>query len=219
MNVISRREALSQGLSYYFTGKPCKHGHVSQRRTNSRICMDCQRDYESKNREKRREKNRKYRLKNIDKLKGSYRDYYRKNRDILSAKNKRYHSENLEKIAERKSKNRSENPEKFAESYRRWAKANPIKVAVKARNRRAVIKMCGGTHTPSDIELLLNKQGKKCVGCNADLRLGYHVDHIMPLALGGSNDRKNLQILCPKCNLKKQAKHPIDWARENGRLV
>ena len=33
-----------------------------------------------------------------------------------------------------------------------------------------------------------------------------HVDHIKPLAHGGSNDITNFQALCPKCNLSKSAK-------------
>jgi 5-methylcytosine-specific restriction endonuclease McrA len=41
----------------------------------------------------------------------------------------------------------------------------------------------------------------------------------MPLARGGSNDRLNLQCLCPQCNLSKNAKDPIAWAREQGRLL
>lgn len=32
-----------------------------------------------------------------------------------------------------------------------------------------------------------------------------HIDHIFPLALGGSNDLVNLQLLCETCNLKKSA--------------
>jgi 5-methylcytosine-specific restriction endonuclease McrA len=87
------------------------------------------------------------------------------------------------------------------------------------RLRRAREKGAAGNHTANDILFLLEKQRYKCANCSKSVRKMRHVDHIMPLAKGGSNDRKNLQILCPPCNLSKRAKHPIDWARENGRLL
>lgn len=34
-------EARSAGAKYYFTGKPCKHGHITKRYANSRICAEC----------------------------------------------------------------------------------------------------------------------------------------------------------------------------------
>ena len=40
-----------------------------------------------------------------------------------------------------------------------------------------------------------------------------------PLALGGSNDKANLQLLCPTCNAKKSAKHPIDFMQSRGLLL
>jgi len=39
--VISRKQAKEQGLKHYFTGKPCKFGHVSTRFTVSRSCVEC----------------------------------------------------------------------------------------------------------------------------------------------------------------------------------
>jgi len=30
-----------------------------------------------------------------------------------------------------------------------------------------------------------------------------HFDHIIPVAKGGGNTKKNIQILCQTCNLKK----------------
>ena len=39
--IISRAEAIAIGYKRYFTGKPCKHGHVSERYTNSKHCIEC----------------------------------------------------------------------------------------------------------------------------------------------------------------------------------
>jgi hypothetical protein len=34
-------EAKRQGVTYYFTGKPCKHGHISERFASSKACKQC----------------------------------------------------------------------------------------------------------------------------------------------------------------------------------
>lgn len=39
--LVTRQQALAEGLMYYFTGKPCKHGHISKRFTNGRQCAEC----------------------------------------------------------------------------------------------------------------------------------------------------------------------------------
>ena len=127
------------------------------------------------------------------------------------------------------------NPEMAKQRYRRykektyngisrpsateWARKNPEKIAEYRRNRRAKIANADGYHTKDDILKILERQKFKCNNCRVSLRKGYHVDHVMPIALGGSNWPKNLQCLCQLCNNKKHAKHPIDWAKENGRLV
>lgn len=41
MKLISRQEAIKQKLTKYYTGKPCKHGHVAEKRTSNRTCVDC----------------------------------------------------------------------------------------------------------------------------------------------------------------------------------
>ena len=38
----TKKEATLCGDKYYFTGKPCKHGHISKRVTNSGNCYTCQ---------------------------------------------------------------------------------------------------------------------------------------------------------------------------------
>lgn len=41
MDLISIKEAKARGLNKYFTGKPCKHGHVAPRRVANRLCCEC----------------------------------------------------------------------------------------------------------------------------------------------------------------------------------
>ena len=37
----THQEARRQGVTYYFTGKPCKHGHVCERFASSKACKQC----------------------------------------------------------------------------------------------------------------------------------------------------------------------------------
>lgn len=99
-----------------------------------------------------------------------------------------------------------------------WVKANADRMRVYANNRRAR-KAAGGSHTPAQIRAIMRVQKGKCIYCKVDVTEKYDVDHIMPLALGGSNDRRNLQITCPSCNGSKGAKHPIDFAQQRGFLL
>src|SRR5207249_1732713 len=54
------------------------------------------------------------------------------------------------------------------------------------------------------------RDGGRCVRCRSQDRLEY--DHIIPLALGGSNRERNIQLLCETCNRAKGAKLAPDSA-------
>lgn len=41
MNIIARQEAKAQGLTRYFTGKPCVHGHIDERLIKNKTCITC----------------------------------------------------------------------------------------------------------------------------------------------------------------------------------
>src|SRR6267378_7761123 len=45
MKKISRAHARARGLVRYFTGKPCKRGHVVQRHVSTGHCVECHRAY------------------------------------------------------------------------------------------------------------------------------------------------------------------------------
>jgi hypothetical protein len=42
MEIINRQQARDRDLGKYMTGKPYKHGHVSERRTDTGNCIECQ---------------------------------------------------------------------------------------------------------------------------------------------------------------------------------
>jgi len=86
------------------------------------------------------------------------------------------------------------------------------------RNRRAKQK-AGGEHTPKQIRELLQLQRFRCANCSVSIKSGYHADHIMPLSRGGTNDIGNIQLLCQPCNQAKFTKHPLIWARGQGKLL
>jgi 5-methylcytosine-specific restriction endonuclease McrA len=60
-----------------------------------------------------------------------------------------------------------------------------------------------GGLTKKKIQALYSMQEGYCAYCDSDLRtVEYHVDHVLPLAAGGTNDVRNLVLACPCCNLR-----------------
>jgi len=86
------------------------------------------------------------------------------------------------------------------------------------RRRRARLKNCEGTHTAQDILLQYKRQNGKCYYCQTNVSKNYHIDHIVPLSRGGSNNPSNLVIACPHCNMSKGKKFLHEWL-EGRRLL
>ncbi len=147
--------------------------------------------------------------------------YRENNKEALSEKRKTKYAENREEMLGRRRSYYAGNADAVKKSVAVWQAKNPETVKAIRRNRKARLKNSFERHTSEDIEVLLKLQKRKCahLWCRVSLNSGYHVDHITPLKLNGSNGRKNLQLLCVPCNLSKSSKHPIEFAQQNGCLL
>lgn len=72
--------------------------------------------------------------------------------------------------------------------------------------RRRARKNTNGT-APYVQRDIFNRDGGKCQRCGSKLEWngGWHLDHILPISLGGPDAPFNVQILCAQCNVTKGA--------------
>ncbi len=57
---------------------------------------------------------------------------------------------------------------------------------------------------PDEVKVFVwNRDGGRCIRCRSNQRLEF--DHVIPIALGGANTARNLQLLCETCNRSKGA--------------
>jgi 5-methylcytosine-specific restriction endonuclease McrA len=105
---------------------------------------------------------------------------------------------------------RAYEPGEYYETGQIWRAFNKDKVAAYSRNSKASRRGAEGSHTKDDIESLLLNQFGLCHWCKEQLR-HYEVDHIIPLAKGGSNWPENLALACDLCNRQKRDLMPEVW--------
>jgi len=190
---MTRSEAKAAGATHYTTGKLCPKGHSPMLRLVSNgACLVCAKDYAARLRITDPERPKK--------AKATYKALHPE-RVLQHAR---------ETYARRKDKTQTKHKE--------WLVKNPHKRREHEAARRA--KAAGGArYTAADVDELLNLQRSRCAYCKRSIKSKFHVDHIVPLSKGGTNDRRNVQLLCQPCNQTKHARHPIDFARSRGLLL
>lgn len=80
MKADKRQEAILSGNKYYFTGKPCKKGHIAQRRTVNGCCNECEKE------------------KNNKRYETYYKDYVAQNKDKIRSISSKWQSLNKGKV-------------------------------------------------------------------------------------------------------------------------
>ncbi len=73
----------------------------------------------------------------------------------------------------------------------------------RANRREAIAESDEPAYSKADIELLRAIQDDVCYYCGASISEGFQVDHLEPLALGGSNGIRNIMLACSSCNRSK----------------
>ncbi len=196
MQIIDRWQARIRGLKFYFSGNPCKQGHIARRRVKDRCCEECSktrcRAFYHKNKQRRKQEYSQWREKNKAKRK-LYMDAWR--------------LENKEHVQNYSETYKLQNAEAMKQVAKQYRVKHKDKVNTLNRNRYAFRKSVEGNHTHDDIIKLRRDQRDKCNFCRVHFReTGFHVDHVIPISRGGTNWPTNLQLLCPDCNVRKSDK-------------
>lgn len=144
--VVSKQEARAAGAERYFTGAPCKHGHIAERYVKSGHCVVCavekareryeenrdvlleyQRQYAARNPEVNREASRRYREKHPDRRAATTCRYVENNPDQVKASKHVYRIKNRDKISAYNNGWRCRNKVLCSHYARDWGERNPEK--------------------------------------------------------------------------------------------
>lgn len=190
--------------------RPCvKCG--AQNRDKSGNCKSCHKAYRDANKVKAKE---------------YQREYYARNREHLLAEAARHLADNRDEINKRERERyrkadhwREKSPDKYLAWLSGYLANNREARRIYEHNRRARKRQAAGKISPGLSDRLFALQKGLCPCCKRPLGKDYHMDHIIPLAIGGSNEDSNMQLLRATCNLAKSAKDPINFMQSRGYLL
>lgn len=173
-----------------------------------------------------RQRSRDYRRMNPGKSKESKRKWNDLNKAKNQAREAKRHSARRQSagyVAYNKTNSSawySENKARARLNAATFREKNREKVRVYTQNRRAKVRADGAKLSPGLAVRLLGLQKWRCACCRKPLGGGrYHLDHVTPIALGGRNHDRNVQVLCVSCNCSKGAKDPISFMQSRGFLL
>jgi 5-methylcytosine-specific restriction endonuclease McrA len=166
--------------------------HSRKRFGIDKICKKCNakktREYNEKFPDKKREMNKRYYDNNKEALLGKAKEYYGSNKETLLEKSKEYYSKNKEKIKVR------------VAEYRKTPKGKVVKI--NSSNKRREKEKQGSIN--SDDLIFLRENINSCEICGCELNdSNVHLDHIIPLSIGGAHRINNVRYICSSCNLQR----------------
>jgi len=166
-----------------------------------------------KNKGKKLEYQKQYYLNNEDNIREYKKQYYLINREKLRSTNKRNHKRrylrNREGILEHQRKYRLLNKEQILHSHRKYCTTLKGKITNKNYKHRRRVR-CRFTDIDNEWLNKLFSITTHCELCNCELDNdgkaypnGKQLDHITPLAVGGTHTKNNVRVICYKCNIER----------------
>ena len=197
------------------------HTHNKAKETPCEPCKTVRREFLSvwraNNKEKLREQHTQCRNNNKDHVKESHKKDYKKNKERYSQLRKDWIKNNPNTVKAYKDKWRENNRDKARESDKNWRLNNPEYGVLKEGRRRAQKNSTTVEHFTE--QQVLDLYGTVCYLCNEEIDMnaprrtnrqgwekGLHLDHVLPLALGGGHTLDNLRPTHGICNTRKQGK-------------
>jgi 5-methylcytosine-specific restriction endonuclease McrA len=184
----TRKEAKATGATHYYTGEPCKHGHIALRKTKG-ACVECLKIEWQRGNESRAEYFKEYNKR--DDIKDRKSDWYQANRDAVIDRAK------------------TRPAEKLREYRNAWKENNILQVRADTKARRR-------KHREATPPWLTKKQKTEIrqlyqIAITMTKTTGeqYVVDHIVPLRspnVCGLHVPWNLRVITQEENLKKSNK-------------
>lgn len=177
----------------------------------STYCMICisrrHKDYRKRNPEKKREGNARHYRENKERYAELSRQWRTTNRERKRETDREWEKSNRERVRANRRKWRAnwseERREQEAQYRREWRKQNPEKARAIFHKRLARTRAAEGNFTAEQWKAVLDFYEHTCLCCGEQGKVT--VDHVVPLARGGSNGIENLQPLCQSCNSRKNA--------------
>jgi 5-methylcytosine-specific restriction endonuclease McrA len=158
---------------------------------------------------------KRYTDRNKEKRKIYFDKWYSENKQVHRAIGKSWANKNKETVKKIQKRYYEKNKSKILKTSKEWNKKNPEKYRLLKRTiegrRRARINQNSKNLTKNQNKII------KCFYEQAqrmESRLGikFHVDHIVPIALGGMHTPTNLQVLPASLNVKKHAREVYRWS-------
>ena len=181
----TRAEAKAQGAKYYFTGDPCKHGHIAPRKTKG-ACVECLKLEWERGNQTRADYFREYNKSEAGQK--AKREYYEKNKDQVIARAQSRPDEDKRRY---KKNHKIANPDMYKEM-----------VSLRRRRFRDATPKWLTAEDKMEIRL----KYRLAIEMSRATGIRHAVDHVIPLqgeTVCGLHVPWNMEVITQEENLKK----------------